>query len=67
MVDGLEAYHLRRDLQDLLFQSVKYQDGGGSGYNIVEDVADFDLQVKSNGMRFNIKIKRLEDDTNEND
>ena len=67
MVDGLEAYHLRRDLQDLLFQSCKYQDGGGSGYNIVVDVADFDLQVKSNGMRFNIKIKRLEDDTNEND
>mgnify|MGYP003112728371 FL=1 len=67
MVDGLEAYHLRRDLQDLLFQSGKYIDGGGSGYNIVEDVADFDLQVKSNGMRFNIKIKRLEDDTNEND
>ena len=67
MVDGLEAYHLRRDLQDLLFQSGKYHDGGGSGYNIVEDVADFDLQVKSNGMRFNIKIKRLEDDTNEND
>ena len=67
MVDGLEAYHLRRDLQDLLFQSGKYQDGGGSGYNIVEDVADFDLQFKSNGMRFNIKIKRLEDDTNEND
>ena len=67
MVDGLEAYHLRRDLQDLLFQSGKYQDWGGSGYNIVEDVADFDLQVKSNGMRFNIKIKRLEDDTNEND
>ena len=67
MVDGLEAYHLRRDLQDLLFQSGKYKDGGGSGYNIVEDVADFDLQVKSNGMRFKIKIKRLEDDTNEND
>ena len=67
MVDGLEAYHLRRDLQDLLFQSGKYQDGGGSSYNIVEDVADFDLQVKSNGMRFNIKIKRLEDDINEND
>ena len=61
MTDGLESYELRRDLQDLLFNSGKYIDGGGSGYNLHNNTADFDLQIKDSGLRFNITIKKLED------
>jgi len=64
MPDGLESYKLRRELQDLLFGSGKYIDGGGSGYNLQNNTADFDLQIKDSGLRFNIVIQKLEDNEN---